>query len=1738
MTSTILEDLRRVLEGLKRLDPATAAPELNDHMTELLEAWEQFKARSSRRRELVHKFQEILANTSDEAFDALRYFDIPLQRSDLELEPASLDDDELERAVNCLTELSDLATRASKLLREKGKSLREDQRRLEALAEYGPQIQAQVESLLSLKDSTERRDAPEGPQEKHAPTEPAQEAPPVPKATQEDSPEPPTEDIPQKEPVRSKPARKAPTKKRPDKVVPKQDAPPDPMVQAAWSWLGKGEFGKAYWAARSILEGCDVGREAGGVVPPWLCLSALLSLHGDWYKAGSSDRVRAIISEYPNPMSERPTGVDAGDWARMVAATAFRPTLTLPEAGALQWLQDVSGAILKTDGPMRDMYQAVYDLGTKGIHLDLRVLTDSERTGDAEKHLKRCIEELEAWQREQQSARTIYSGATSVLKYLSGPSSEIGSLVKDIINSKSPSQELIDRVHECISRQLLSRKKIDETIHQAMSHTARRGQRSPRIVGTALEQVIRPLERLRDLLEEWASTASVILLGTRDGDWRVEQVKSFRDRFLEAWSRAQELRDRGPDDENPVARAIRKASHLLVGTIAADLEGRGKTQSRHEPGWLYAVRKPLLLVPNPPLDDEGKALIDERFATREPVLEYFDEYDFRAAFRRHLDNQDFLAAECTLEVLETEGYPGTGDLRQDYDREYRQARENLEWYVGRVRNQIEQGTIDHVLTDGERTEFVAQLEAIANNSSRRTGQLKARLDEINQRIEELRVVRRQSLERRIDELVEDVSDDESDLSKAVLKNIEEARKALENNDLPVADEYLTYAEDILASGEIMPQGDQDSQHEAHLEDFLTVLDTLSSALEEGSKKVLNKLSKGKSVAGINMKPVRGAQHDEIRKGLGAFLSLKGSSRPTGKLAERYLTDLLEYMGFISPSVTTVEVDSNSAHYKAKMQGPSPLPEFGSLRNGHYDIVMIYGRPSIKTLAQTLEKHGVTGNCPIILYMGRLTRRQREEWGSHCKDVGLTALMVDEVILFFAASQRENRLPAIVTCGISWGYSNPYKSFGMIPPEMFKGRARMKSRLVDPKGETVIYGGRQLGKSVLLRMTQRQFHDPSQNRYVIYEDIKSIGDPSTVESDPSLVWERIRDALVAQKLLRPSVSSQRETLQRAITKLFRQTPDLRVIMLLDEADKFLEADSNRGFEDLTGLRRVMDDTDLRFKVVLSGLHNVQRYSRVANHPFAQYGEPLVIGPLEPAAARALVMDPLRSLGFKFERAEGLDPVLRILCYTNYLPALIQEFCSELVDLVRERTDTPPYVVTMEDVEAVYRRERFRQFMRERFEWTVDLLDNRHAVIVYAMVVAQVSDRDGYRKEFSLSEVQEIAEALWTEGFSGTGTEEVKALLEDLIGLGVLIKKPSSGTYRLRNGNVVRVLGSEQEIWERLEQIESKQAPMSFNPASCRLLMEKTYPSSLTVEQVGLLTRARSGVCLVFGSEALGLSQVKKTLEMYTSRRTPRADTAVRLQDLPVERMSTESIRNYLSSLRKRGPTIVIVPADRLFTINEDLSEIIGNIAAQLARFRRRDRWVRVVVLFNGPDTVRWLRLPEKSRNQAEGASDAIVTLKRCNEEGLRDYLGSMEVVNTPPAVKAVMKHTGGWPWLLRIFGGLAKRPHDRGRLRSARELAEDALGLVATDPKRRETFISATDVNNIPHGELITLAVRKHEKVGQSEMLVALETLTPEETYDGAEVDAATEALRRLGILDLRDGALVVEPVLAEMMFGK
>jgi hypothetical protein len=341
-----------------------------------------------------------------------------------------------------------------------------------------------------------------------------------------------------------------------------------------------------------------------------------------------------------------------------------------------------------------------------------------------------------------------------------------------------------------------------------------------------------------------------------------------------------------------------------------------------------------------------------------------------------------------------------------------------------------------------------------------------------------------------------------------------------------------------------------------------------------------------------------------------------------------------------------------------------------------------------------------------LFFGRITKRQQLDLLRVSRGKNLAIVVLDENLMVYLAHEPDSRLPILLQCTLPLSSVNPYTPFiaGDVPPEMFFGRSAMARELQRPEGSCLLYGGRQLGKSALLKHVARQYHRPKRNQYASVTDVKLLGDPLSGQSI-DVVWYKLRDSFKELGLLSSRIKTESpDEIERYIRECMKEDDTVRVLIMFDEADNLLDADSRQNFKITERLRSLMVDTERRFKVVFAGLHNVQRFQGIPNQPLAHFGRPILVGPLEPKAAQELIRLPMEILGFRFENETG---PLRILSYTNYHPGLIQLFCLELLNKMKKGVgrNFPPYIIKKTDIEDIYIK--VRDQIKERFDWTLAL-----------------------------------------------------------------------------------------------------------------------------------------------------------------------------------------------------------------------------------------------------------------------------------------------------------------------------------------------------------------------------------------------------------------------------------------------
>ena len=216
---------------------------------------------------------------------------------------------------------------------------------------------------------------------------------------------------------------------------------------------------------------------------------------------------------------------------------------------------------------------------------------------------------------------------------------------------------------------------------------------------------------------------------------------------------------------------------------------------------------------------------------------------------------------------------------------------------------------------------------------------------------------------------------------------------------------------------------------------------------------------------------------------------------------------------------------------------------------------------------------------MILYFNTLDPAQRltlRRQTSYDGGKGFSPVVVDEPVIAWLSTRAEPGWRFTQRVTLPFTTINPYTPFagGEVPEEVFVGRAHERQAIESPTGSMFVYGGRQLGKSALLRRVERLFSydqppqqerrgQPRSGRVAVYLDLKaaSIGEAQ----EPAALWtvlaQRLRDVGVLPAKIDRVAGP--DAVIRQLSAWLSADDGNRLLLLLDEADNFLTADSQAG-----------------------------------------------------------------------------------------------------------------------------------------------------------------------------------------------------------------------------------------------------------------------------------------------------------------------------------------------------------------------------------------------------------------------------------------------------------------------------------------------------------------------------------------------------------------------------------------------
>ncbi|GHJ45842.1 hypothetical protein Cs7R123_31840 [Catellatospora sp. TT07R-123] len=1436
---------------------------------------------------------------------------------------------------------------------------------------------------------------------------------------------------------------------------------------------------------------------------------------------------------------------DRPDMQMLIYAASVRAGLLSPTAGAAGPLRDLTTSVVKAGPAVEELTEALLNAIYSGVYLTARSADAVAEAAGAEaghEDLTRAARELLL----SGPSRTIrYAAATELWQSWMAASGFLGTPLT-IVASGSRDLDDLGAVRDRV-RELRSKSTLEATLDYDTRRSSSVKRRS-RIEARARSKILEWTDGVTDLLARWVEATENLTRPAAAGTWMADPMAELRARVNTIREPALEQLAALAHTGQPARDAAIQAGLALLSESLELLDGKTALHGA-ELSAERLVHGQLALVPQLPIAPSLEPLREVTVFDIEVAVDTLSdgEAGWVRAFDRRAAQHDQVGTQILIDVVRSADASLAQRLSVARDRAVADSASRLDQLAGGVVTRIDADRRYGRLTADEWADLSSRVREFMSGTRGVRRDYDVMLTQVA-RIEEDRAARVQAA---VDGARRQLT--ESDAAAGPAARV---ASRIDEGDLTTANEYL---ETIRGGRELPgPREEVDNLRRFHpvfpnlfagsagSSPTTVALSELKRAIEEGRNPAAGPLTAALSGAGIDLSLI--GRPRAASGSIGQWMALAQEGSLDARLGN--VKAVLEQLGFfVDGANTPTGRRGQSAKRSSWMHltsvrataGNALIPAFGSAISPSGDtlrLLAVWRSPTASELIELLRNEP-TDHSVVVLYFGTLDADARRELATEFRSGGgggrrlpVTAV-VDEAAFAYLVSQPEPSRDTTMAITLPFTSATPFTPdvAGLVPQEMFYGRAEERDKVVDMMGSCIVYGGRQLGKSALLRAAAREFDD-NVSRHAVYLSIYRVGQDVPADAVWSALWPILAEKGVVAGDAPPGEVA--PTLMGRVATWIAARPGRQLLLLLDESDSFLDADAAEGrFTNVTQFKELMERTSRSVKVVFAGLHQTARFERLANHPLAHFGDPVCVGPLAPQAAYDLLTNPLQALGYRFGE---LDHAPRVLALANNQPALIQLFGAQLLrnlQRVALAADAPPQNVTDDDVEAVWADDALRAAFRKRFDWTLNL-DLRYKVIAYS--VAFHAHTSGAGSALSPAALRVECEQWWPQGFAAENVRsgEFRALLDECVDLGVL--SYANGGYRLRTPNVLDLLGSRDEVDEFLEQAESMPLPQSFDGSLLRPAFG-TGPTRgpLTSQQIADLLSPRSQVRMIAGSTALTIERCVRAMRdehdnaVSSSRR-------VQLREAAPATLQHEC--QQATMLAAGGHAVVVV----------DLKAAMPKAAWNTWRTAREliaahsGGTLGIVLVTSPKQAALWPTVADES-----DASSGLTGLRRYDRTDLRLWLTDTTLPFQDDASRnELLSVSGGWPMnvnkvaedLSRDQNGDA-RVDPLGGLRAHLADPQRANELVAASGARADgvlseawTFLVREFAAERVEQQTIVDYLRLHAESEDSGAAVLGESQLAEHGY--RSMADVVDVLRTLGLLitSADGGHLLVEPVMA------
>ena len=315
---------------------------------------------------------------------------------------------------------------------------------------------------------------------------------------------------------------------------------------------------------------------------------------------------------------------------------------------------------------------------------------------------------------------------------------------------------------------------------------------------------------------------------------------------------------------------------------------------------------------------------------------------------------------------------------------------------------------------------------------------------------------------------------------------------------------------------------------------------------------------------------------------------------------------------------------------------------------------------------------------------------------------------------------------VIAARISISNLSPYETRAPVTGSRFFGREHEVTRIIsNPDTNYAILGIRRIGKTSLLRETERILKESTDMAHVVYLEC------SDLLSEEDYIREVVRK-LNPRELTRLHLQKYVFFFPDFLERMSRAYKT-KIIFLLDEVDNLVIM--QRGNWELFRMLRASANKGA-CQYVIAGFREAMREQYLLDSPFYNFAQEIRLSEFTRQQAHELIVTPFENLRVRMRNKEEI--VQRIYKETSGQPNLIQYYC---LILLRHLDQSGNRELNPDDLINVYDDEGFQSHLLTSF---MQNTENRDKALIYAVLTAlEQAESRGFSQEF-------IDEALRKQG----------------------------------------------------------------------------------------------------------------------------------------------------------------------------------------------------------------------------------------------------------------------------------------------------------------------------------------------------------------------------------------------------